>query len=154
MSSEGFRRLRNEHGFTADDVERAVVHASAMQMRMCAIPEPVTGLEAKFSLRHTAAMVLAGVDTSGIESFADDGMTRPDVLDARARVTVRTDREPGGPTPVTVRLHTSEGKVAWSGNEVESFQVFTATEQKLSRYFVDQVARQLRAAAPGQVPTL
>ena len=103
-SIEGLRRLRDSHCFGVEDVAEVIVDADAMQLRMCAIPEPVTGLEAKFSLSHTAAMVLAGVDTSGIESFGDDVVGRQEVLRARERVTVRTGRTQPGPTPVTVRL--------------------------------------------------
>jgi 2-methylcitrate dehydratase PrpD len=101
---EGLRRLRDEHGFGADDVESVVVEADAMQARMCAIPTPTTGLEAKFSLRHTAAMVLAGVDTSAISSFTDAGVGDPAVVALRERVRVTTDRGSGAATPVSVRL--------------------------------------------------
>ena len=38
--------------------------------RICNIPAPVTGLEAKFSLRLTTAMGLAGVDTSRLSSYS------------------------------------------------------------------------------------
>src|SRR5207237_1003194 len=103
-SIEGLKRLREEHGFTADDVDQAVIEADAMQLRMCAIPSPTTGLEAKFSLRHTGAMALAGVDTSAISSFSDAAVRKRDVLAMRDRVEVRTGRPPGGPTPVQVRL--------------------------------------------------
>ena len=52
-----------------------------------------------------------------------------------------------GQPPETVRIHASEGKLAWSGSETESFGIYTATEQKLSRYLVDHVAREL--GSPG-----
>src|SRR3954468_13756911 len=49
-SIEGLRRLRDVEGLTVDDVDRVVVHADPMQLRMCAIAEPMTGLQVKFSL--------------------------------------------------------------------------------------------------------
>lgn len=106
---EGLRRLRDEHGFGAADVVAVDVAADAMQARMCAIPAPVTGLEAKFSLAHTAAMVVAGVDTSAIASFTDEAVGDPAVLAVRDRVRVTTDRRGGAATPVSVRL--ADGRV-------------------------------------------
>lgn len=38
---------------------------------VCNIAAPRTGLEAKFSLRHCAALVLAGFNTSRLETFSD-----------------------------------------------------------------------------------
>jgi hypothetical protein len=78
-------------------------------MRMCAIAEPTTGLEAKFSLRHTAAMVLSGVDTAAISSFGDATVEDTPLLSLRERVAVVCDRDGGGPTPVEVR--TTDGRV-------------------------------------------
>lgn len=99
-SIEGLRRLRDAERLTVEQVRGVTIHADPMQMRMCAIPEPTTGLEAKFSLRHTAAMVLAGRDTSAPASFDDDDAFDDVVLSLRERVTVTADRDPGGPTPV------------------------------------------------------
>ena len=107
-SIEGLRRLREEHGFKAGDVAEAFIDADEMQLRMCAIPEPTTGLEVKFSLRHTGAMALSGVDTSAIASFTDKTARQRDLVDLRSRIAVRTGRRPGGPTPVEVRLRNGE----------------------------------------------
>src|SRR4051794_39412885 len=71
-SIEGLRRLRDLEGLTVDDVDRVVVHADPMQLRMCAIAEPLTGLQVKFSLRHTAALVLSGRDTAAIATYTDE----------------------------------------------------------------------------------
>jgi 2-methylcitrate dehydratase PrpD len=102
-SIEGLRRLRTEHGIGADDVERVVVHAAPSQLRMCAIPEPTTGLEAKFSLRQTAAMALAGRDTSAISAY-DASVADGDVVALRGRVDVADDGVQEGPTLVDVVL--------------------------------------------------
>ena len=103
-SIEGLRRLAETHGLTAPDVEDVVIHASPAQMRMCAIPQPETGLEVKFSLRHTAAMVLSGRDTSAISCYSDAGAADPDVCRLRDRVEVVVDGPPAGATPVEVGL--------------------------------------------------
>jgi len=40
--------------------------------RICNIPAPKTGLEAKFSLRLATAMGLAGVDTSRLSTYSEE----------------------------------------------------------------------------------
>lgn len=100
---EGLRSIRLEEHLAPEDVESVTIHANGAQMRMCAIEEPKSGLEAKFSLRHTAAMVLAGRDTSSIEAFGDATAVDPELLGLRSKITVVPDREAPGPTPVEVR---------------------------------------------------
>ena len=102
-SIEGLRRLRAEVGLAADDVEKVVVHAAPSQLRMCAIAEPATGLEAKFSLRQTAAMALVGRDTSAIAAY-DASVGDTAVVALRQRVEVAGDGDQGGPTSVDVVL--------------------------------------------------
>ena len=60
---EAARKLREQHGFAPDQVERIHVRLEEACDRICNIPDARTGLEAKFSLRLTTAMGLAGVDT-------------------------------------------------------------------------------------------
>jgi 2-methylcitrate dehydratase PrpD len=101
---EGLRRLRRRDGFSVVDVDRVVVHANAAQLRMCAIPEPSTGLEAKFSLRHLAAMTLSDVDTSSTASFTDESARDELLVRLRQRVVVEPDGPERGGTPIQVRL--------------------------------------------------
>ena len=67
---------------------RVTVRASAASEGVCNIAEPRTGLEAKFSLRHTVAMALAGVDTAGLDAFSDEAVYAPEVVALRERVQV------------------------------------------------------------------
>ncbi len=59
-----------------------------------------------------------------------------------------------GQPPKTVRLHTSDGRLAWSGNEVEAFEIYSATEQKLSWHLMELLAKEVQAAnaAPRHLP--
>lgn len=115
-SIEGLRRLREREGFSANDVEAATIHATDMQMRMCAIPEPATGLETKFSLRHTAALALAGEDTGAIATFSDVRANDPHLVALRGRVDVVTRPRSGAATPVEVRLR--DGRVFEAAHDV------------------------------------
>jgi 2-methylcitrate dehydratase PrpD len=101
---EGLRRMRVRDGFGPADVDAVVVHANAAQLRMCAIPEPETGLETKFSLRHLAAMTLSDVDTSSADSFTDACAHDPELVRLRQRVRVEADGPDRAGTPVDVAL--------------------------------------------------
>ncbi|MEX2658136.1 MAG: MmgE/PrpD family protein, partial [Acidimicrobiales bacterium] len=89
---EGLRRLLEEERVDGDQVNRVVIHATQRQGTICAIAEPSTGLEAKFSLRHAAAMVLEGWDTSAVASFGDS-VGDAAVVATRGKVEVLVDRD-------------------------------------------------------------
>lgn len=71
------------------DTVRVNVHPS--WLKVCDIAAPETGLEAKFSLRMTAAMALDGQDTGALDTFSDAICTVPKLVDLRDRVTVVPD---------------------------------------------------------------
>jgi 2-methylcitrate dehydratase PrpD len=113
---EGVRRLRAGTAFEADDVASVTIHANPAQLRMCAIPDPVTGLETKFSLRHVAALAALDADTSAIETFSDDVALDPVVVSLRDRVRVLDDGASRGPTRVDVVL--SDGSTLQAAHDV------------------------------------
>ncbi len=69
-SIEAARTLREQHHVTPDRVERIRVELDESCDRICNIPAPVTGLEAKFSLRLATAMGLTGTDTGRLATFS------------------------------------------------------------------------------------
>lgn len=85
---EALRRLRSQHGFRPEDVEQVLLCTSKATDTMCNIVLPATGLEAKFSLRCIAALVLLGVDTASPQTFSDATATHVDVRSMQARVEV------------------------------------------------------------------
>jgi len=60
-------------------------------MTVCNIPDPQTGLAAKFSYGQTSAMTLLGHDTGAISSFTDAITQDRAVTDLRDKVSVRED---------------------------------------------------------------
>ncbi|MGW6458294.1 MmgE/PrpD family protein [Streptomyces sp. NPDC055078] len=82
--------LRRTEGFTATDVVDIELTVPPGHVDVCHIPEPETGLEAKFSLRHTAAMALVNTALTQ-DLFTDDVAGDPAMIALRERVTVRTD---------------------------------------------------------------
>ena len=75
----------------ADDVAALQIRTHPRWMSVCNIAEPATGLEAKFSYRQTAAMLLLGHDTAAVESFTDAITREPRVVALRDVIEVSED---------------------------------------------------------------
>jgi 2-methylcitrate dehydratase PrpD len=108
---EAARQLRLQHALRPDDVLRVTVQVGAASEGVCNIAAPHTGLEAKFSLRHTVAMALAGVDTAGLDAFSDEAVRAPEVAALRERVQVLLAPECPGLTLSEVVIETRSGAV-------------------------------------------
>ncbi len=90
-SLEALQLIRERHQLAPAEVTAVTLRLHPRWLRVCHIEHPVTGLQAKFSLRLTAAMMLAGVDTAALSSFSDAACARPDLVALRDLVTVETD---------------------------------------------------------------
>lgn len=60
-------------------------------LTVCNIADPVTGLEAKFSYRHTAAMAVSGISTAALESYTDALANDPGLVALRQKIEVQAD---------------------------------------------------------------
>ena len=98
---DGIRDLCSSGHVVAEQVEQITVHVGALELGACAIPEPATGLEVKFSLVHLAAMALLDRGTTVI---TDDDAEDPQVIAVRSKVTLTDDGLPGQPTRVDIEL--------------------------------------------------
>lgn len=85
-SIEAARRLAGE-GVQPEVIESIRVRVPPGHLRVCNQTSPDTGLAAKFSLRHTVAMALAGADTSE-RGFTDACARDARLVGLRERVTV------------------------------------------------------------------
>jgi len=92
---EAARKLREVHNVTPDQIERISVQLEESCDRICNIPAPRTGLEAKFSLRLTTAMGLAGVDTGRLSTYSEE--VAADTTLVRIRDKVELDFRSGIP---------------------------------------------------------
>jgi len=109
---EANRTLRSRHGIDPVEVKKVTLKVSEGSLRMCNIPEPETGLQVKFSLRHTAALALAGRNTGAVDTFSDAVANEPGLIDLRRRVTVepvKIDRSEASKAEVVVEL--TDGRV-------------------------------------------
>jgi 2-methylcitrate dehydratase PrpD len=85
-SIEATRKLREQFGVTPDRVEQIRVELEESCDRICNIPAPRTGLEAKFSLRLATAMGLAGIDTGRLSTYSEAVAAAPDLVRLRDKV--------------------------------------------------------------------
>ncbi len=88
---EALKTLRDRHGLQAGDIGAVSLAIAPQWLPVCCIAEPATGLEAKFSLSLTAAMVLSGVDTAALESFSDATCRAAALTDVARRVEIHPD---------------------------------------------------------------
>ena len=105
---ETARKLRAQHGVTPDKVARIHLQLDEACDRVCNIPAPRTGLEAKFSLRLTTAMALAGVDTGGLTNYSEATAADPTLIALRDKV--EFDFRPNtGHTKAALTLELTDG---------------------------------------------
>ncbi len=113
---EAARRLRLDHDLTPERIERIVLRIDNAADRICNIASPVTGLECKFSLRHTLAMALGGVETGALDSYSPAMAADPRLAALRDRV--RFDFQSGWPHPrAELDLHLTDGTVLTAAHD-------------------------------------
>jgi 2-methylcitrate dehydratase PrpD len=83
---EAARKLREQYGVTPAQVERIRLRIDEASDRICNIPVPRTGLEAKFSLRLTTAMGLAGIDTGRMATYSEATAADPALVALRDKL--------------------------------------------------------------------
>jgi 2-methylcitrate dehydratase PrpD len=100
--------LRNDPRMAGRAIGAVTLDVNPRWLRVCDIPAPSTGLEAKFSYRLTSAMALAGIDTGALEAFTAEVCARPDLVALRDRVRVAGDPSVAD-TAARVRVEFAEG---------------------------------------------
>ena len=86
---------------------------------VCNIAAPQTGLEVKFSLRHCAALALASIDTSRLETFSDRMAADPRLVMMRERIVVEfNEQQPQTFSEVIVDMKSGERLFASHDSDV------------------------------------
>lgn len=87
------REIRLKSNFPPERVKKIMLRIDSGADKVCNIPNPTTGLEAKFSLRQTVAMALTGVDTAALDAYTDDVTQEPRIRALRDKMSI--DFQPG-----------------------------------------------------------
>jgi 2-methylcitrate dehydratase PrpD len=109
-SIEAIKLLRRQLSFSGLDVASIDAHVAPGHLSVCNIASPRSGLETKFSLRHTAALAACGKDTAAIQTYSDENALDATLAMVRERVTVHGDRSGGRDAHVVIK--TSGGQTA------------------------------------------
>src|SRR5947199_9900425 len=83
---ESARALRERHGVKPEQIARMTLSLDKSCERICNIPAPTDGLQAKFSLRQTVAMALSGVDTASLDAYSETTATDAALVSLRERI--------------------------------------------------------------------
>lgn len=106
---EAARAARDKSGASSNAIAGITLRVPPVADRVCNLPRPATGLEAKFSLRLTVAMALAGRDTAAIGSYTDALTRDPELV--RLRDLARIEFDPALPeakAEISVTTQTGE----------------------------------------------
>lgn len=96
-------------GVSSNAIQSIGISSAPITDQVCNVAKPETGLEAKFSLKLTVAMALAGRDTSGIVTFDDEVTGVPELVRLRDLANVTFDESlPEAKAVITVE--TAEGQ--------------------------------------------
>src|SRR5262249_5468996 len=82
------RAARAELDAAPERIARITLTLDRSCDKVCNIPAPQDGLEAKSSLRQTVAMALAGIDTASLGSYSAATATDPQLVRLRERVSL------------------------------------------------------------------
>lgn len=83
-------QLRNEHTLAPEEIEHIAITAHPLVLDLTGNKTPHTGLEAKLSVYHSAAVSFL-YGAAGIPQYSDECACAPAVMAMRARVTVKVD---------------------------------------------------------------
>ena len=82
------RAIAQRKGFVAEKVRSILLRIDRGADSVCNIKAPHTGLEAKFSLRFTIALALAGIDTASLGTYSDARTADPRLVALRDKVEI------------------------------------------------------------------
>lgn len=137
---EAAGRLRHDHALSSNAITAITIRVPSVTDRVCNLPRPETGLEAKFSLRLTVAMALAGRDTAGIATYTDDLTHDPTLVRLRDMAVLEFDDTlPEAKASITVSAPDAKGVSAEHDAGVPQSDLILQ-ESKLSAKFSALVA--------------
>ena len=102
--------MRENYNLVASNIDNVSIAVPPRYLKICHILSPNTGLEAKFSFRLSAAMVLAGQDTAALSTFSSNACINPDLIALRNRVSVTPDTNLGE-TEAFIQVQTTDGEI-------------------------------------------
>jgi 2-methylcitrate dehydratase PrpD len=101
---DGLHALKRVQPLPVDAIQRVELCVDETCLGVCAIENPETGMQAKFSLKATAAMAILGDATADPKAFDDARVTSPEVRALMERVQIQVEPMPATATKLRVVL--------------------------------------------------
>lgn len=114
---EAVGALREQHGIGLDDLKELKLFMPAANRLVCDIPDPVSGLEIKFSIRQLALMALDGANTAALDAYSDENAVSPRYAEARRKIDL-VEKPLGGRMAGAVSIETTDGRTMVSEVDV------------------------------------
>ena len=143
---ETARAVRDQHGVAPEQIARITLKLDRSCDRVCNIPAPTDGLEAKFSLRQTVAMALAGVDTASLAAYSPATANDPRLMALREKVVL--DFQDGWPQAAAeIEVALTDGSVLRASHDagVPSADIAAQGERLAAKF--DALAEPVLGAA-------
>src|SRR5437762_3378894 len=104
------RAVREQQRAAPEEIAGITLRLDKSCERVCNIPAPSDGLEAKFSLRQTVAMALSGIDTASLGAYSAATATDPALVALRDKVAL--DFQEGWPQAAAeIEVTLGDGRV-------------------------------------------
>lgn len=145
---EALLELLSAEPVRPEQIARVVIEVHPRWLAVCNIAEPRTGLEAKFSYRLIAALVLSGCSTAALATYTDAICTRADLVRLRDRVEVTTN-DGFGSLAARVVLELKDGPQVSRHVDLDRPVPFDVSREKLTA----KAEALLGAAAAGRLLT-
>ena len=106
---DGCLALRAEHSVQAAEIERIDLGVNPLVVELTGKPSPATGLEAKFSVYHSAAVAIVH-GAAGEAQYVDAAVNDPAVMALRGKVRVEIVPDMAA-TQASIRITLRDGRV-------------------------------------------
>ena len=114
---EAVQSIRQQHGIGLDDLAKLTIYMPPPNRKVCDIPDPSSGLEIKFSIRHLAIMALDGANTADLAMYSDANANDARYASARAKSVIE-HRTLGQRCAGAVSLETTDGRTMLAETDV------------------------------------
>jgi len=140
------REIRERHEVRPEQIAQMTLSLDKSCDRVCNIPAPTDGLQAKFSLRQTVAMALSGVDTASLGAYSET--TANDRALVRLRDKLALDFREGWPqAKAELEVTLSDGRVLKASHDagIPSGDIADQRERLVAKF--DALAEPVLGAA-------
>lgn len=129
-SLEALDALRQMHAIESGQIKRIAIHTNPRWLNVCNVASPQSGLESKFSYRHTAALLFSDYDTAALHTYSDAVSLDTQLHTVRDKTTVIADTALSD-TQTRVQIELESGKTCETTYDLASPLPLAERQEKL-----------------------